>query len=500
MGARTGQQYLDRLKRNSPEVWVGSDRVEDVTEHPATRGAAHQIARLYDIQHDPALRDDMLFTSPDTGDLVGTQFLIPRSREDLARRRRAHKVWSDATLGLMGRTTDFIGAMLTAWYINADFFGEHADRVRAYFEHVRENDLFLTHALADPPVDRSQPPSRQPDPFTYLGVERETDEGLIVSGAKMLATAAPYSDEILVWPFSVRRSEKSETPYAIAFAIPSNTPGLRFISRETYSETNTFDHPLASRFDEMDAVAVFDKVLVPWDRVFINQDFERVNRIWEIQSNSFTGVQTATRLLSKLQFVAGLAKRATAMVNTDQFPQVRDMMGEMTTYIELTKAAVLASEVTAEEREDGVVIPDVAPLFAVRNSGNRWYPRMREMLQLMLAGGLLYQPGDVSAFDSPIAKDLEKFYRGAEVSAIDRIAMYKVGADLAVSGFGGRHELYERFYAGDPMFLRINTQFIMYDWEEPLRLVDGLLAQTELPEPAAADAPSNGAVAVEVGS
>ncbi|MCW2986971.1 MAG: hpaB [Conexibacter sp.] len=494
MGARTGQQYLDRLKANSPEVWVGSDRITDVTEHPATRGAAHQIARLYDIQHEPAQREDMLFPSPDTGDMVGTQFLVPRSRGDLARRRRAHKVWSDATLGLMGRTTDFIGAMLTAWYINADFFGEHADRVRTYFEHVRENDLFLTHALADPPVDRSQPPSRQPDPYTYLGVERETEEGLIVSGAKMLATAAPYSDEILVWPFSVRRSEPSETPYAIAFAIPSNTAGLRFISRETFSEHNSFDHPLASRFDEMDAVAVFDQVLVPWDRVFINQDHERVNRIWEIQSNAFTGVQTSTRLLSKLQFVAGLAKRATAMVNTDQFPQVRDMMGEMTTYIELTKAAVLASEASAEAREDGIFIPDVAPLFAVRNSGNRWYPRMREMLQLMLAGGLLYQPGDVSAFDSPIAKDLAKFYRGPEVSAVDRIAMYKVAADLAVGGFGGRHELYERFYAGDPMFLRINTQFMMYDWAEPLRLIDGLLAQTKLPAGAGSNPASNGAV------
>jgi 4-hydroxyphenylacetate 3-monooxygenase len=477
MGARTGSEYLERLAQHSPEVWIGNERVDDVTTHWATAAAAREIARLYDIQSDPAHRETMLFESPKTGDPVGMQFLIPTSREDIGRRRRAHKVWADATLGLMGRTTDFIGAMLTAWNINADFFGdEGADRVRAYFEHVRDNDLFITHALADPPVDRSKPPSQQPDPFTYLGVQRETEEGLVVSGAKMLATAAPYADELLVWPFSLRRYEADDNRYAIAFAIPADTDGLRFISREAYGGGNRFDHPLSSRFDEMDAVVVFDEVLVPWDRVFINQDYERVNSIWQINSNAFTGLQTSIRLLSKLQFAAGLAKRATEMVKTDQFPQVRDMMGEITTYVELTKAAVDSAQASAEPNEDGIYFPSVAPVFAIRNSGNRWYPRVREILQLILAGGLLYQPAEVTAFDSPISGDLAKFYRGSDVEAEQRVSMYKVAADLAVSSFGGRHELYERFYAGDPMFLRINTQCLMYDWEEPLKLIDDLMA------------------------
>jgi 4-hydroxyphenylacetate 3-monooxygenase len=476
MGARTGSQYLARLAQHSPEVWIGPERVDDVTTHPATSGAARQIARLYDLQHDEAHRDLMLFASPATGEPVGVQFLVPRSREDIGRRARAHQVWSDATLGLMGRTTDFIGAMLTAWNINADFFGEEgAGRVRAYYEHVRDNDLFVTHALADPPVDRSKAPSQQPDPFTYLGVQRETDEGLIVSGAKMLATAAPYADELLVWPFSLRRYERDDNRYAIAFAIPADTDGLRFISREAFGGGNQFDRPLSSRFDEMDAVVVFDEVLVPWDRVFINQDYERVNSIWKINSNAFTGLQTSVRLLSKLRFAAGLAKRATEMVKTEQYPQVRDMLGEITTYVELTKAAVDSAEHSAVPDDDGVYFPAVAPMFAIRNSGNRWYPRVREILQLILAGGLLYQPASVGAFDSAIQGDLAKFYRGPDVEAERRIAIYKVAADLAVSSFGSRHELYERFYAGDPMFLRINTQCLMYDWEEPLKLVDEMM-------------------------
>jgi 4-hydroxyphenylacetate 3-monooxygenase len=478
MPARTGREYLDRLKAHSPEVWVGGDRIEDVTEHPATRGAAHEIARLYDLQHEPE-NDFALIESPSTGDKVGAQFLLPRTHADLEQRRRMHGLWADATYGLMGRTTDFIGSMLTAWTIHADFLGdESGDRVRKYFEEVREKDLFLTHALTDPPVDRSKSPSQQDDPYTYLGVEEETSEGLIVSGAKMLATASPYADEILVWPFSLRKYDEADNRYAISFAIPADTEGVRFISRQPYSQGNSFDNPLSTRFDEMDAVVVFDKVLVPWERVFINQDYDRVNRIWQINSNAFTGVQTSVRLLSKLRFAAGLAKRATEMVKTDQFPQVKDMVAEIVTYIELTEAAIIASEATATEHADGYLVPNVQPLFAVRNSGNRWYPRVRELLQLILAGGLLYQPADVSAFDSPIRGDVEKFYRGSDVSAEERIKLNKVASDLVVSAFGGRHELYERFYAGDPMFLRINTQFMLYDWEHPLRLVDDVLNHT----------------------
>ncbi|GAB2968412.1 pyoverdine biosynthesis protein PvcC [Amycolatopsis acidiphila] len=473
MTARNGAAYLDRLRAHSPELWVGAEKITDVAGHKATSGAAAEIARLYDLQFK---NDSMLFAPADGAGNAGVQFLMPRTAEDLELRRVMHKQWADSSLGMMGRSTDFVSAMLVAWNANAEFFGEGADRVRAYYKYVRDNDLFLSHALADPPVDRSKPPSQQPDPYTYLGVKRETPDGIIVSGAKMLATAAPYSDEILVWPFSLRKYASEEKPYAIAFAIPADAPGVRLICREPFGGGNGFDHPLSSRFDEMDAVVVFDDVLVPWERVFINQDYERVNRIWAINSNAFTGVQTSVRLLAKLQFVAGIAKRATEIVKTDQFPQVRDALGEITTYIELTRAAVLAAEAGAQRNDEGVLFPDVRPLYAIRNSGNRWYPRVREVLQQILAGGLLYQPADVSAFGSPIAEDIARFYRGPETNSLDRIAIYKVAADLAVSAFGGRHELYERFYAGDPLFLRINTQFNQYDWSEPLGLIDGLLA------------------------
>lgn len=475
MPARSGAEYLARLSAHGPEVWFGSERVANTATHPATKGAAREIARLYDLSQSEDHRSLAIFPSPSTGDGVSSQFLLPRSIEDLEQRRALHALWADSTLGLMGRTTDFVGAMLTAWYIGAEHFGSYAGNVRDYFEFVRENDLFLTHALIDPPVDRSKGPSAQPDPYTYLGVVSESSEGLVVRGAKMFATAAPYADEILVWPFAMRRYSEADRPYAIAFAVPTDAPGLRFIAREPFGNTNQSDHPLASRFDEMDAVAVFEDVLVPWNRVFINQEPALVESIWKINSNAFTGFQTSIRLLSKLQFAAGVLRRGTAAVKTDEFPHVRDAIGEITTYIELVKAAVLASIHGAKPNAEGYLIPDVAPLLAVRNSGNRWYPRTREIMQQILAGGLLYQPASVTIMDSPIAGDVEKYFRGPDISGQDRIKLFRVAGDLALSAFGSRHELYERLYAGDPTFLRVMTQFVQYDWTKPLELIDTFL-------------------------
>ncbi len=473
MPVRTGAQYIENLKQSMPETWIGNERVEDVTTHPALAPAVRAVARLYDLQHDPQLQEFMTYRSPSTGDLVGTSFLIPKSRDDLVKRRRMHKTWADETFGIMGRTTDFISAMLTAWAIRADFFGEYAENVRRYYEFVREHDLFLTHVLINPQVDRSKSPAEQPDPFTYVGVVRETDKGLIVRGAKMLATAGPYADEMLVWPFGRHTAEDAR--YAIAFAVPMSAPGVRLICREPYTKPSVYDHPLASQFDEMDAIVVFDDVLVPWERVFINQDPERVNNIWQVNSNAFTGHQTSIRLLSKLQFMLGLTVLCADAIQISQFPNVQDMIGEITTYIELVRAGIIASEATAEVLPDGTYVPNVTPLLAIRNSGNRWYPRVREIMQLLLAGGLMYQPASVTVFDSPIADDVRKYYRGASISAEEKIKLFKAAADLAVSDFGGRHELYERFYAGDPFYLRIITQYRLYDKTEAVNLAKKLL-------------------------
>ena len=159
MGARTGAEFIQGL-RDDREVWLGNERVEDVTTHPAFRTAIESIAHLYDMQHDAAYQERLCYPSPTSGDPVGLSFLIPRSQEDLVRRRQMVKVWADATCGMMGRSADFLNTMVTAWAAKADYFAQQGpectQRILTYYEHCRENDLFLTHTLVDPQIDRSK--------------------------------------------------------------------------------------------------------------------------------------------------------------------------------------------------------------------------------------------------------------------------------------------------------------------------------------------------------
>lgn len=480
MAARTGQDYIQRLKENPPETWIGNEKVTDPTTHPAIAPAVQATAKLYDLQWDERYKDDLLYFDEETQDWEGAQFLLPRSKEDLEKRRKVHRVWAESTYGMMGRSSDFMTAMLSAWTMHADFFGKYAENLKNYYDYVKKNDLFLTHVLINPQVDRGQPPSKQPDEFTYLGVVKETDEGVIVRGAKMLATAAPYTDEVLVWPFTNQKLQDDDLKYAICFAIPMSSKGLRVVAREPYARESTYDHPLASQFDELEGILVFDDVLVPWDRIFMYQDVSRVNEVRSITA-VLTAHQTSVRLLTKMQFVAGVAMRATESVNTNQFLHVQDSMGEMTTYIELCRAAIIAAEANAKPNKYGYYLPDFRALSAIRSSGNRWYPRMREILQKILAGGLMYQPASVEVFNSPIKEDIEKYFRGADISAEDKVKLFKLASELAVSSFGSRHELYERLYAGDPLFLRVEEQYNRYDKTECLELVDRLLESYDVP-------------------
>lgn len=493
MGARRGEEYLERLRSQGPEVWLGSERVADVTSHPSIGPAAHTLAGLYDLRLEPQHREQMLYQPEDHDSPVGVEFLVPRSVEDIQRRERMHKVWADATFGLMGRSTDFLSAMLTGFNIHADFFGPNAEKVRQYYKYVRDNDLFLTHVLVDPPIDRSKPPSEQPEPYLSLGVVRETAEGLIIRGAKAVATAGPYADELLAFPaVDARRGFTSEADkkYAIIFAIPTNTRGLRFICREPYGGGNRSDHPLSGHLDEMDGVAIFDDVLVPWDRVFINQDPEAVHRLTAFDQQhpadpegwrpvGLFMLQVAVRLVTKLQLTVGLARRGMEMMKRDS-PFSRHMLAEVAISIDMVKALILASETTARPNAEGVYLPNPHYLNMVRVMGPWWYPRAREVLQLTLSTGLMYQPASLAAFDSPIGDDIRRYFRGAEVPAEERLKLFKAATDLAISSFGGRQELYERFYGGDPFALMSGFWFNQFDWDEPMRLVDQCLASFDV--------------------
>jgi len=456
MPARTGQQYIEGLRAQEREVWLGGERVRDVTRHPGLANGARAIARLYDMQHDPMLSEIMTFASPSSGEPVGRSFEMPETREALETRSQMMLNWARATCGMMGRSPDFMNVTFAAWGAAADWFGEKrpefADNMRRYVEYIRENDVTLTHSLIN--LQRSRNPSGMfnLEEGTALEVKRETDAGIVVRGARILATLGPLSDEIAVYSPRLARHSDDHSPFAVNFAIPCSTPGLKFLCRDSFDLGRShFDHPLGSRFEEMDCVVFFDDVLVPWERVFLLYDVDRLNRTPHVtNSTAHSAHQGAAKNLAKCEFVLGVALLMTETLGNAHLPHTEERIGELMLYTQLTKACMRAAEADAKPDRWGVMCPELVSVESTRNLFMTAYPRMIEILQLLGSSSFLVTPSEAD-FQSPLAAEIEQYLATDNTVARDRVKLFRLAWDMAGNAFGSRQVLYERFFASDPL-------------------------------------------------
>jgi 4-hydroxyphenylacetate 3-monooxygenase len=456
MPARNGKQYLDGLREQGREVWLGGERVRDPTRHPGLAGGARAIAALYDMQCDPKLREAMTYVSPSSGERVGLSFIIPRSREELERRRVMMLNWARTTCGMMGRSPDFMNVTFAAWAGAADYFArgrrEFADNLVRYYEYLRENDLVLTHALINLQRSRSVTGVFNLQEGTALEVVRETDKGIIVKGARILATLGPLADEIAIYSPRMARHTEGHSPFAVNFAIPCGTPGLRFLCRDSFDQGRShFDQPLASRFEEMDCIVFFDDVLVPWERVFLLGDVDLLNGTAHVtHSSAHSAHQGAAKNLAKCELVLGVALMMTQALGNAHLPHVEDRIGELMLYTQLTRAAMRAAEADAQLDEWGVMCPDPLLVESTRNLFMTAYPRMAEILQVLGSSSFLLTPSEAD-FKGPLKQHIEQYLATDAMEARDRVKLFRLAWDTCGSAFGSRQVLYERFYASDPL-------------------------------------------------
>ena len=471
MGARTGNEYLEGLRQSSAEIWLGDERITDVTTHPALQGCAQSMATLYDMQHTEDLRDEMTYPSPTTGDPVGLSFITPRTLEDLQRRSAMMFHWSRFSGGMLGRSSDFINVEIMAAAAAADFYRQNDPRfgenARNYYDYARENDLCMTHTLVNPQSNRALTASGHPSTDVALRIVDENADGMVVRGARILATLGPLADEIMVFPSTVLKAASDTNSFAFAFTIPCATHGMKLICRESlvYGESR-IDHPLGSRFEEMDTLVVFDDVLVPWDRVFLKSDPDLCSRHFpETGCLAHMAQQVAIKNICKSEFVLGIACSVAEALGSNEFQHVQEKIAECMINLEIMKACLRASEADAKIDKWGVMAPDRAPLDAARNIFPKMYPRMIEILQLLSASSLMLIPPD-SALDSPVAEDIDRYLASANRTARDRIKLFRLAWDVACSGFAGRQVLYERFFFGDPVRM-MSVLYRTYD-KQPL--------------------------------
>ena len=479
MGARNGAAYLERL-HDSREVWLDGERVDDVTRDPRLGRGVHSVATLYDLQLDPCRVDEMTYTSPTSGDRVGLSHIEPRSVDDLVKRRNMIRSWSEWSAGMFGRSPDFLNTMIMGCAANADYFTQNnakfGENIRRYYEQVREQDLCLTHTLVPPQVNRAVHPDLQAGGEVALHVVDETDNGLIVSGARILATLAPASDELFVAPSPSRSYSGVGNPRAFCFSIPVATAGLRMICRESFDVgRSSFDHPLGSRFEEMDCTAVFERVLVPLERVFLYGDQEYCQALFRA-TNCFTHSmhQFITKNWVKAQFVLGVAMLMAEAIGIAEHLHIQRLLGEILHATLTLRAFIRAAEADAAPGAGGVWAPDSETLLTARSYFPEVYPRLVEIVQILGSSGLANIPSEASVSSPELSEDIERYFQGATLGGKERIRLFRLAWDIACSSFAGRQVLYERYFAGD-FYRNVAAHYVNHDKRPYREMVEAFL-------------------------
>ena len=487
MGARNGAAYLEGL-RDDREVWLDGERVADVTRDRRLGRGVRSVAALYDLQLEPCRLDDMTYVSPTSGERVGLSHIQPRSIDDLVRRRNMIRTWSEWSAGMFGRSPDFLNTMVMGCAANAYYFAEndpaYGENIQKYYELVREQDLCLTHTLVPPQVNRAVHPDEQAGGAVALHVEDETDAGLVVSGARILATLAPASDELFVAPSPSRSYSGRANPRAFAFAVPVATPGLRMICRESFDiGRSSFDHPLGSRFEEMDCTAVFERVLIPWERVFLYGDQEYCAALFRA-TNTFNHSmhQFITKNWVKAEFVLGVATMMAEAIGIAETLHIQRLLGEILHAVLTLRAFIRASEADAAPGPGGVWAPDTETLLTARSYFPEVYPRLVEILQILGSSGLANIPSQASVESPELVDDIDRFFQGATIGGRERIRLFRLAWDVACSSFAGRQVLYERYFAGD-FYRNVAAHYVNHDKRPYRELVQSILDRepAELP-------------------
>src|SRR6476659_6682442 len=433
----SGQRKLERM-RDGRVVYIGAERVDDVTSHPAFREGAKTVAGLYDLKSDPSKSE--LFSFEDDGERISLYWLRCRNRDDLTRRMRCCKAIADATYGFVGRSPDQVSGLVTGLAMNAGLL----DGLRAgfgqillkYYDFARKNDLYLSFAVTPASGRKAAdlfPGQQRDDP--NLQVVAEDDTGVTVSGMKMLATSAVYADEILIGNLTpIDDKLKSE---AITAALPLNAPGVSLWARQPYAQhvAHEADYPLSYRLDETDSVLVCDQVKIPWERVFLHNDAAMSRRIYiETPANCYQNHQSNVRFWAKMQLIVGLASRICQANGTDKIPAVRETLGRLAS-LEALIGGLVAGQIEAwEEWPDGFATPNRRIMYAALNWCQEHHTEIVDALRTLAGATPLQMTASIDLVADPEIKDtFERWWKTPSIEAVERHKLYKLAWDITGS-------------------------------------------------------------------
>jgi len=474
---KTGSEHLRQL-RDGRVVYIGAEKVDDVTTHPAFRNAARTVAAIYDMKAaDPALSFE------EEGERYSNYFLRAKTRDDLGKRRAIHEVIARMSYGLLGRSPDHVSSFVTGMAMNASVFGKFEKNLLAYYEHLRQEDVYAVYAVIPPQAARNPEfYEKQNLPIPTLRVVREDDDGVVVSGMKMLATGAVFANEI--WIGNLIPLAPNQLPESGTCAIPVNAPGVALWSRkpsERHAQSE-FDSPLAWRFDETDSMVMCDNVKVPWERVFVHMDAVLAREIYiKTPGHCYGNHQSNVRFHAKMQLIVGLASKIAHASGANEVPAVREVLGRFAA-LEAALGGMIAGQIQdAEDWPAGFKTFNRRYMYAALNWCTESHSQIIDALRELCGGGIFQMPADITVMHEPKLKQMfETYWQTPQLGAVERMKLYKLAWDLIGSEFAGRHLQYEKFYAGASFIVR-NHSFREAPWDGFHKVVDDLMAGYDIP-------------------
>lgn len=431
MGLRSADEYVASLVDERRVVYRGK-LVDDVTAVPDLRLAIGHAAIDFDLAEEPAARALAVDHDPASGEESSAYWRLPRSADDLRDRSRLIEL-ATARGGTLVLLIKEIGSD-AVFALRRVCEGDELDRVIAFHDRCRRDDLAVCVAQTDVKGDRSKRPHEQPDPDAYLRIVDSSPEGIVVRGAKAHTSVSVNANELVVLP--TRAMGADDADHAAAFAIPVATPGLTlYVSPWAAGEKDAFQHPVSSRHAMLESLTVFDDVFVPRDRVFLERRPEVAGPLATafVEYHRFTATSYKLPLLDAF---VGAAAEITAMNGTQGAGHIQDKLAKLVAYAESVRGLTELAATRARVGEQGIAVPDPMTTNLAKYTFATGYHAAVQQLQDCAGGLLVTGPGDEEWADPAHRAVLEKYFAAAS-PASERLPMMHLIADLTARDYGG---------------------------------------------------------------
>ncbi len=471
---KTGDEFKKSLQDGRVVYYLG-EQIEDVTKHFATAGGIQQIAEIYDDQYNGPGQSKLTYTRDD-GQLVTTSYMVPHTREDLAKRRDGIKHVARKTWGTHCRGIDMISCFPVGMIGYLPTFQKHCpelvENIVNYRKYAEENNIYLSETIVDPQGYRGRSggttPDTKPPHRAVARIVKENSKGVWISGLKGVGTVAPQCNEILVGSFHPPAPDESFWTY-----IPANAPGVRMFCREVVHRpgSSTYDHPVAARGEEAEAMVVFDEVFVPRERLMSlrSPELASVNFFnkWAAYSHWYTFV----RSVAKAELYAGLAQVIIEVLELEHIPLVRQRVSEIIQFAQILQGMCIASEAEAKLSEGDVLIPEGSTITAGRIFAMENLPWVLHLLRDLCGQGLIlrFSEKDLSQ-KAAFGQQFSWFLDTQHVTANEKNLLMNLVWDVAASEHSTRSMIFEEQNALNAPLLR-ERMFGEYDRAETSKFV-----------------------------